>query len=393
MRHSRSLVAALAFAMLLAASPAALAQQADDPTVTFNLRDAGMFELIDIVARRLEINYTIDPGVADGTVNINTYGELRESELWPLLESILRMNGAAAVQVGPVYNIMPLAGVAQSPISPLLDLEGMPEDERMTLNAIRLKYMTAAEVSDVLAPFLGRGGQFAVVPQANTLIVLDNARNMRRTMELVALFDTEEMASQRMRLIEIKNNLATTVAGELDQIYGSLSPGGRIRLRSAFCPSSESARSSSSVLAQASLRKSRSGSPSSTRPSPSGACRTSSIGSNTASPAISASTLLQLYGFGGGGYGGYGGGFGGGFGGGYGGGYGNFGGGGFGGGNFRGGGFGGGGFGGGGFGGGDSAAEADLAAADSVEAVSEEAAESSNFPASFCKRPPPAVRS
>jgi len=355
MRPSRSLVAAaLAFAMLLAAAPAARAQQADDPTVTFNLRDAGMFELIDIVARRLQINYTIDPGVSDGTVNINTYGELRESELWPLLESILRMNGAAAVQVGPVYNIMPLAGVAQSPISPELDLENVPEGERMTLNAIRLKYMTAAEVSDVLAPFLGRGGQFAVVPQANTLIVLDNARNMRRTMELVALFDTEEMASQRMRLVEIKNNLATTVAAELELIYGSLSPGGEDSSAIRFLPLERISSilvvsSSSSVFEEVEewvvkLDKAVS----------IGGVQNFVYRVQYGIAGNLASTLLQLYGFGGGGYGGGYGGYGGGGYGGYGGGGyggGGFGGGGFGGGNFRGGGFGGGGFGGGGFGG------------------------------------------
>ncbi|NIQ93955.1 MAG: hypothetical protein GWN87_06880, partial [Desulfuromonadales bacterium] len=91
------------------------------------------------------------------------------------------------------------------------------------MNVVRLNYMTAEDVSAVLAPFLGPGGQFAVVPRANTLILLDNARNMRRTLELVALFDTEEMASQRMRLIEIENSLASAVAEELREVFGALS--------------------------------------------------------------------------------------------------------------------------------------------------------------------------
>lgn len=210
---------------LALAAPHPLPLSAQAP-VSFNLRDASMFELIDIVARRLGINYTIEPGVADGVVTINTYGELSEDDLFPLLQSILNVNGASIVEIGSMYHVMPATNLPNAPISPVIDAnEDLPPDERPVLNAIRLKYMTASDLAAVLTPFLGRNGQFAEVPQANTLIVLDNARNMRRTMELVALFDTAEMASQRLKLIEIKNNMASTVAEELGRIYGSLSPG------------------------------------------------------------------------------------------------------------------------------------------------------------------------
>jgi type II secretory pathway component GspD/PulD (secretin) len=106
---------------LCLAGPGLLAQA---PVQFRNFRDASMFELIDVVARRLNLNYTIDPAVPDGTVTINTYGELGEEHLFPLLESILRMNGAAAVKVGEVYHIVPLQGVAQAPISPVVSGEG-----------------------------------------------------------------------------------------------------------------------------------------------------------------------------------------------------------------------------------------------------------------------------
>ena len=205
------------------------AQEADDRPVSFRgLRDASMFDLIDQIAQQLGINYMIDPAVSDGTITINTYGDMQRSDLMPLLQTILRMNGAAAVEVEDVWRIIPLSGVAQAPISPLSTRspDELPLAERMVLNAIRLNYMAAEDLSAVLAPFLGVGGQFAVVSQANTLILLDNARNMRRTLNLIALFDTEEMANQRMRLIEIENSLASTVAEELRSVFGALSSDG-----------------------------------------------------------------------------------------------------------------------------------------------------------------------
>ena len=233
--HLRTLSPRLALLALLFACASTAPAQPQNPQqgqtppaegeapVSFrNFRNASMFELVDLLAQQLGINYTVDPAVQDGSVTINTYGQLRRSDLFPLLESILRMNGAAIVQVDNIYRIVPLPGVANEPLSPLADLENLPEGEQMVLSVVRVNYMTAKDLSDVLSPFFGRGAQFAVVPQANTLLVLDNARNMRRTMELVALFDTPEMANQRMRLFEIKNGLATTVADELGDIYGAI---------------------------------------------------------------------------------------------------------------------------------------------------------------------------
>lgn len=344
----------LALALWLAA-PLVFAQA---PVSFRNFRDASMFELIEVVARRLELNYVIDPAVPDGSVTINTYGELSEEHLLPLLESILRMNGAAAVKVDDIYHIVPLQGVAQSPISPMISGEDeLPAGEEAVLSVVRLNYMSARDLAAVLEPFLGRGGQYAVVPQANTILILDNARNMRRTMELAAMFDTPEMASQRMRLFEIENSLASTVSSELDDIYSAFSetedsqaiqfvPLERIN---AVLVVSSSPHALDEVEKWIKKLDSAATTP--------GGVQNFVYRVQYGFAGNLAGTLMQLYGAAGGyGAGGFGGG---GYGGGYGSGYGpQFGGGGFGGGGFgqggfgAGGGFGGGGFGQGGFGGG-----------------------------------------
>ena len=217
-----------------AAEPdAAQPQQQQEPAATaggagvaFRLRrGVSLFEVIDIFAQRLRINYVIDPAVPpDGSITISTYGTLEQEDLFPLFETILRMNGVAAVQVGNVYRIVPLDGVQSLPISPqAAEGQTIPEDERMVLNIVRLRYSTAADVEGVLAPFLGEGGRTVPINRANTLLILDNSRNMRRTMELIALFDTEALSEQRMRLFEIENGLASVLAAELEQIFAALS--------------------------------------------------------------------------------------------------------------------------------------------------------------------------
>ena len=314
-----------------------------------NFRGASLFEVIDILARQLEINYILDPSVSDGSVTINTYGTLQREDLFPLFETILRINGVVAVKVGNLYRILPADGATRLPISPRRDLrDDLPDDERMVLNAIQLQYTLATELADVLEPFLGEGAKSMVVAQANVLIVLDNSRNMRRTMELIELFDTEQMAEQGMRLIEIKNGMATTLSTELTSIFSAFSADQQqspvrfvaIQRINAILAVSANERMFEEVDKWVEKLD---------KPITIGGIQNFVYRVQYGLAGNLASTLLSLYGFGFGGYGGYGGGYGG-FGGGYGGG--GYGGGGYGGGGYGGGGYGGGGYGGGGYGGG-----------------------------------------
>ena len=189
-----------------------------------------------------------------------------------------------------------------------------------------------------------------VVSQANVLIVLDNSRNMRRTMELIELFDTEQMAEQGIRLIEVKNGLATTLAAELTSIFSAFSvdqqqsPVRFVPLQRINTILAVSANERMFEEVNKWVEKLD-------KPITIGGIQNFIYRVQYGLAGDLASTILSLYGFGfGGGYGGGGYGGGGYGGGGYGGG--GYGGGGYGGGGYGGGGYGGGGYGGGGYGGG-----------------------------------------
>ena len=216
------------FCLALAANAQApLSGQAEGVVSLTSFRDARLFDLLEILARRLEINYVIDPAVRDGTVTVNTYGQLDESDLLPLLETILKMNGAAAVRVGNVYRIVPLDEIPSVPVSPIAEGAELPEDERLVLNVIRLQHVAATEIAEILEPFLGPGARYSVLESANAFLVLDSGRNMRRTMELIDMFDAAELAGQRMRIFDIENSLPSTLAAEIREVFQTLSPSGR----------------------------------------------------------------------------------------------------------------------------------------------------------------------
>jgi general secretion pathway protein D len=314
-----------------------------------NFRGASLFEVIDLLARQLKINYILDPSVQDSAVTINTYGSLQQSDLFSLLETILRINGAVAVKVGSLYRIVPSDNAGHLPILPQAGTGvALPTDERMMLSVIRLRYSLASDLAAVIEPFLGAGAKYTIVETSNIILVLDNSRNMHRTMKLIDLLDSEQMDDQRIRLVEVKNGLATVLTQELQSIF------------SAFSTSEEA-----SALRFVPIHRINSILVVSANPnmfkevekwvekldtaSITGGIQNFIYRVQYGTAGDLAGTLMSLYSYGGYGGGGYGGGGYGGYGGG---GYGGYGGGGYGGGGYGGGGYGGGGYGGGGYGGG-----------------------------------------
>ena len=184
----------------------------------FLLQNVSLVDMIDILARRMKINYILDPRVK-GNVTVNTHGEVRPTDLMQLMQTILRINGATMVQVGDLYRIVPLAAAKQLPILPTVNGKEMADDERVALNLVFLKYATSEELAKVLHPFLGEGAEITSYPAANLLIILDNTRNMRRTMELIAMFDSDTFAGQRVRLFEVDNGRPSDIAKELDAVF------------------------------------------------------------------------------------------------------------------------------------------------------------------------------
>jgi general secretion pathway protein D len=211
-----------------AASPkSTAAASAEGPAVSnvLNLHNAPLTEVVDILARQLKINYILDPGVK-GSVMINTYGEVKPVEVRALLETILRINGCAMVQVGDVYRIVPAKQVTRLPLSPQVNLKAPPDEEQMLLNLVFLKYAMAGDLSKLLEQFIGEGATLITHETANLLIIQDNGRNMRRTMDLIAMFDSDTFAEQRIRLFDVKNSKPSDVAKELERLYKAISLGG-----------------------------------------------------------------------------------------------------------------------------------------------------------------------
>src|ERR1022692_830657 len=164
-RRLTAIICTLTLAGAFGQTPAPQAPSAPAPAQTpaatgagagpFNMNNVSLLEVLNELGRELHLNFVLDASVKGGSVTVNTFGTMHEVDLRPLLETILRMNNLAMVQAGNIYRIVPIANVARQPISPITETDPskLPDDERMVMDLIFLRYATSSELIKVLTPF------------------------------------------------------------------------------------------------------------------------------------------------------------------------------------------------------------------------------------------------
>ena len=202
----------------------ALAQLAPTSSggVSFRLENADLSQFINLIATQLKMNYIVDPAVK-GTVTITTAGDLRREDLFPVLQSVLKINGAAAIQTGNIYRIVPLAQAAKVPVpvSGGVTEKTISTDDRMVLQIIPLRFVLAADMAKILTPFLSESGTVAVHEGGNILILMDTSLKVKQLMEILQQFDSVAYARQRIRLLPVQNNVASGLVPELESIFSA----------------------------------------------------------------------------------------------------------------------------------------------------------------------------
>lgn len=192
------------------------------PGVVFNFDNADLYEVIRVMAEILKINYIVDPKVR-GVVNIHTVGQIPAEDVFPIFQSILRLNGATAVKKGNVYEIVPFGDARKLyvPPSTTLDPAKLAAEERYTTQIIILKYIPAAEVSKLIKPFLSDGADIIEHPPHNILIINDLASNVRKSLDIISLFDVDLFVDMRVRIYPVLNADVTEIAKEMERIFAS----------------------------------------------------------------------------------------------------------------------------------------------------------------------------
>jgi len=200
---------------------------ASSPTIGgFRLSQVDLQQFINIVGNELKLNYVVDPRVK-GVVTINTAGELKRDDLLPLLEAVLKSNGAAIVKTGNFYQVIPSPGAKQLPIPVRTPTQGgeLKKEDTVILQIVPMRFVSATDMLKILNPYLSDTGSLVDV-RGNILIITETTANLKKLLELVNIFDADVFQNKRVQLYPIKNNRSKTLVSDLESVFAgyALSP-------------------------------------------------------------------------------------------------------------------------------------------------------------------------
>ena len=187
-----------------------------DDAIVLNFEKADIREVVHSLAGALGINYLLDPRV-EGQVTIRTAptGKIPRSDLFPIFNQILRSIGIAAVKVGEVYNIMPIAEAKTRVNASPSNLPGMTADDLFVIELVPVKNVAAQEMVNLLEPFITPGGDVYAYPRANVLIITDIATNVERLREMVDLLDRDSFKMLKAKIFKITHANIEDLGAEL----------------------------------------------------------------------------------------------------------------------------------------------------------------------------------
>jgi general secretion pathway protein D len=198
----------------------------DENYIALSFDNADINEVIATIARLIGLKYIADPEI-QGRVTINSAGGVAKENLLSVFHLILQANGLTAVKDGEFYRITTVEDASRLPILLRLQTEGRPavRREEIVIQVIPLQYISAAEMSQLLKPFLSANASIISHEGSNTLVVVDTGLNIMKAVKLVETFDIGLFGQTNHRFFFLKYADVDDVVNILKEVFAPTGEG------------------------------------------------------------------------------------------------------------------------------------------------------------------------
>ncbi|MGI9500302.1 MAG: secretin N-terminal domain-containing protein, partial [Geminicoccaceae bacterium] len=192
----------------------------DAGAMTLNVVDADIRDVARLVLEDgLNVSYFIDPAVS-GKITVRTSGPVPAVDMLPVLNSVLNVNGAALVEQGDVYKVVPLdqAPTAGGKIGIRSALQA--DKSGAGIQVAPLRYADAAKLAGLLQPFVAKYGSVQIDDARNTLLLVGLPDQIATMSDLIDMFDVDWMQGMSFGLYPLAAVEPDQLTGELEQLFG-----------------------------------------------------------------------------------------------------------------------------------------------------------------------------
>ena len=197
-----------------------------DGSITLNFHKASLPGVVKVIlGDMLQAAYVIDPKV-QGTVSMQTGQPIHQDDLLPTLELLLRMHQAAVILDKNVYKVVALDQAILGVRQPQLGDSSVPLPQGFSIRVVPLRFVSAVEMAQVLAPFMSGSNQLVRSDeQRNLLVLAASGHDMQRLLDIIHMFDVDRMQGMSIALFIPDFVAAKTLSQELEALLNDTQTG------------------------------------------------------------------------------------------------------------------------------------------------------------------------
>jgi len=186
--------------------------------ITLNFEGQGIQEIIHaILGDILQENYVIAPGIS-GEVTFSTARPVARSQVLPILEMLLRWNGATLVWREDRFLVLPAGEAIRGNLAPR-PVDAAPLRGFQVL-AVPLEFISASQMQTLLEPY-ARDDSILNADDSRSLLVLAGTRAELSTYrQIIETFDVDWLAGMSVGIFQIERIEVGDLVAELDELLG-----------------------------------------------------------------------------------------------------------------------------------------------------------------------------
>jgi len=189
--------------------------------ILLNFDNADIFEVIQVIAGTLNLNYIIDPQVK-GVVNIHSGSKIPHDQLFDVFKKILHINGLDIRSEGDYYYIHVARQMGNERVGGTDKIGDLRDSSQFIIQIVPLAFLSSGEVLKLAEPYLSTQGAIYDLPKQNTLLISDYESKVLDILRIIGKIDVSPLASLHMKLVRVDNAPLFDLRDELLEIFTAL---------------------------------------------------------------------------------------------------------------------------------------------------------------------------
>jgi len=190
----------------------------EDGEITLNFEGQGIQEVVHaILGHMFQENYVISPGVS-GEVTFSTAKPLTRDQVMPVLEMLLRWNGATLIWREGQYQVIPIAEAVRGNLVPRSDAASNGIGYEVMV--VPLEYIAPEKMAEILEPYAQEDGVFNTDSNRGLLFLAGTRFELRNYLEIIETFDVDWLSGMSIGMFSLSRIEVGDLLPELESIFG-----------------------------------------------------------------------------------------------------------------------------------------------------------------------------